>query len=77
MILPLNRNLKITKAPQAEEETQGVGNKRTYALQWKVLKFCIRNGQLLTPSFGTEPEMIAVATTFMPQILMTELMTRE
>lgn len=27
MVLPLNRNLKITEAPQAEEETQGVGKK--------------------------------------------------
>lgn len=32
---------------------------------------------LLTPSFGTEPEMITVATIFMPLILQFELMTRK
>lgn len=55
-VLLLNRSLKITKAPEAEDRTEQRVEKRTYALKWKVFKF-IKNGQLLTPSMETQPNM--------------------
>lgn len=74
MVTLLNRSLKITKAPQAWGwDITGIKNDTYFEMEG----LSSSEWQLLTPLAETEPTMIALATIFMPLILLLWLMTRK